>query len=99
MTSWRKFKKKFKKEAAKRTYGHYVTFTDAKGNEFYGILKGFYPRLETSQNGRRLVVWIANIEPTHKIMQDKEWVDDGGSASFNFTAPTKDVKIEELLGL
>ena len=99
MTSWRKYKKKYKKEAAKRTYGHYVTLMDTKGNEFFGILKGFTPKLEASQNGRIHVVWLANIEPTHKIIQDKEWVEDGGNASFNFTAPTKDIELKGLLGL
>lgn len=99
MTSWRKYKKRYKKEAANRTYGHYVTLMDTKGNELFGILKGFTPKLEASQNGRRHVVWLANIEPTHKIIQDKEWVEDGGNASFNFTAPTKDIELKGLLGL
>ena len=99
MTSWRKYKKRYKKKAANLTYGHYVTLMDTKGNEFFGILKGFTPKLEASQNGRRHVVWLANIEPTHKIIQDKEWVEDGGNASFNFTAPTKDIELKGLLGL
>lgn len=99
MTSWRKFKKQCKKDAAKRTYGHCVTLEDNEGKQFFGILKGFTPKLETMQNGKKHVVWYADIEPTHKIIQEREWFPDGDAVSFEFSTTTKDPMVKKLLGL
>ena len=47
MTSWRKFKKQYKKDMIKRACGHLATLKDKDGNVYSGTFKAVKPYLET----------------------------------------------------
>ena len=62
MTSWRKFKKQYKKDMIKRTYGHLVTLKDKDENVYSGTFKAVKPYLETRPNGIKADNRVENLE-------------------------------------
>ena len=108
MTSWRKFKKQYKKDAAKRIYGHLVTLKDKDGNVYSGTLKAVKPYLETRPNRIKRVAWACVVEDMAKEVAekavekaDKEIIADKGMVAINFTVKSDDISdtLKELFGL
>lgn len=108
MTSWRKFKKKYKKDAAKCIYGHAVTFTGDDGNSWKGTMKGFTPRLETKLNGKKRVVWNMLVDKLSEVVASKcvyeaeRNIDrTDGSLSIVFTVKSENISqtIKDMIGL
>ena len=108
MTSWRKFKKQYKKDAAKRIYGHLVTLKDKDGNVYSGTLKAVKPYLETRPNRIKRVAWACVVDDLAKEVAekavekaDKEIIADKGRVAINFTVKSDDISdtLKELLGL
>lgn len=107
MTSWRKFKKQYKKDAAKRIYDYLVTFTDNAGNCYKGTLKGFKPQLITNPNGKKHVELDALIENVAKVIANKyideaecHKVSNDGSLAIEFSVRCDTSQtIKDILGL
>lgn len=108
MTSWRKFKKQYKKDMIKRTYGHLVTLKDKDGNVYSGTFKAVKPYLETGPNGRKRVAWACVVDDMAKEVAEKavekadtEIIEDKGSVAINFTVKSDDISdtLKELFGL
>ena len=98
MTSWRKIKKQYKKDAAKRTYGHLVTLKDNDGNVYSGTFKAIKPYLETRPNGRKRVAWACVVDDLAKEVAkkavekaDTKVIGDKGSLTLNFTVKNEDI--------
>lgn len=108
MTSWRKFKKQYKKDVAKRTYGHLVMLKDNDGNVYSGTFKAVKPYLETKPNGRKRVAWACVVddlaeEVAEKAVEkaDTKVIEDKGSLTLNFTVKNEDISdtLKELFDL
>lgn len=108
MTSWRKFKKQYKKDSAKRIYGHLLTLTDRNGKVLKGTFRRFKPRLEEKPNGRKRVVLdflvddlVEEVAERSISKADSKVIEDEGSLSFNFTVKSKDVSdtLKKMFGL
>ena len=108
MTSWRKFKKQYKKDAVKRTYGHLVTLKDNGGNVYSGTFKAVKPCLETRPNGKKRVAWACVVDDIAKEVAEKavekadtEIIADNVGVAINFTVKSDDISdtLKELFGL
>ena len=108
MASWRKFKKQYKKDMIKRTYGHLVTLKDNDGNVYSGTFKAVKPYLETRPNKRKRVAWACVVDDLAKEVAEKavekadtEIIDDKGRVAINFTVKSDDISytLKELFGL
>lgn len=108
MASWRKFKKQYKKDMIKRTYGHLVTLKDKDGNVYSGTFKAVKPYLETRPNRRKRVAWACVVDDMAKEVAEKavekadtEIIADKGRVAINFTVKSEDISdtLKELFGL
>ena len=108
MTSWRKFKKQYKKDAAKRIYGYLATLKDKDGNVSSGTFKALNPYLGTRPNRRKRVAWACVVEDMAKEVAEKavekadmKIIEDKGRVAINFTVKSDDISdtLKELLGL
>lgn len=86
MTSWRKFKKKYKK-VAKRTYRCNLL------NGFVGILKGTPKKM---RGYSKLIVWFADFEC---MSESKERGADNGVVSTRHISVFNNTLLKELMGL
>lgn len=108
MTSWRKFKKQYKKDMIKRTYGYLATLKDKDGNVYSGTFKAVKPYLETRPNRRKRVAWACVVDDMAKEVAEKavekagtEIIADKGMVAINFTVKSDDISdtLKELFGL
>lgn len=70
MTSWRKFKKQFKKDAARQSWGDNIILTSRSGERYSTRLTGFRPRLVAKSNGKKTAVFDALTEGMSKVLED-----------------------------
>ena len=108
MTSWRKFKKQYKKDMIKRTYGNLVTLKDKDGNIYSVTLAASHPHLEARPNGRKQVIWDCVVDDFKEeaadstiSKADSKTIEDKGSLNLDFTVKVEDISntLKELFGL
>ena len=98
MTSWRKFKKQYKKDMIKRTYWYLATLKDKDGNVYSGTFKAVKPYLETRPNRIKRVAWACVVDDLAKEVAEKavdkadtEIIADTGRVAINFTVKSDDI--------